>query len=222
MSKNETKGKREGSRLIFSYLEHRRTIGILGIALPVVMYVGAKIFFCTDLQHAISQYYHTGMRDVFVGILWCMGIFFLSYRGYERKDDIAGDIAAVSIIGVSISPSVESACYQCQGFWVEYAHYTLAAIFFITLSIFCIHLFTKSDQPKPYKPEKQKRNKIYRACGYTIIACIIIIGIYDLMIKGKLDWLDKIQPVFWLEAIALWAFGLSWLVKGGAIATDQK
>jgi hypothetical protein len=28
---------------------------------------------------------------------------------------------------------------------------------------------------------------------------------------------DRIHPLFWLESIAVWAFSLSWLVKGDFI-----
>jgi hypothetical protein len=31
----------------------------------------------------------------------------------------------------------------------------------------------------------------------------------------------KIQPMFWGEAIAIWAFGFAWLVKGDAIIRDD-
>ena len=32
--------------------------------------------------------------------------------------------------------------------------------------------------------------------------------------------LSDIEPVFWLESLALWAFGISWLVKGGLLLKD--
>jgi hypothetical protein len=34
------------------------------------------------------------------------------------------------------------------------------------------------------------------------------------------SWLS-LKPVFWLESIAVVAFGISWLVKGEAIFKDQ-
>ena len=67
--------------LVFSYLEHRKTIGILGIALPFVLLLGALIIYQTGLQTSISSYYYTGMRDVLVGTLVAYGIFLFSYTG---------------------------------------------------------------------------------------------------------------------------------------------
>ena len=48
---------------------------------------------CTELQRSISEYYVTAMRDVLVGVLFAIAWFLFSYRGYESKDDIAGDLA---------------------------------------------------------------------------------------------------------------------------------
>jgi hypothetical protein len=57
------------NQLVIPYLTLRRTVGILGIALPFVLILGGWIVFKTSLQGSLSAYYHTGMRDVFVGIL---------------------------------------------------------------------------------------------------------------------------------------------------------
>jgi len=41
------------------------------------------------------------------------------------------------------------------------------------------------------------------------------------IITSLKDHLEKYKPVFWLEWLALIAFGISWLVKGKAFATDK-
>ena len=76
--------------LVFSYLALRKAIGLLAIAFPFVVSLGALILFQTGIQSSVSSCYHTGMRDVFVGTLCAIGFFLLSYKGYERSDDIAG------------------------------------------------------------------------------------------------------------------------------------
>jgi len=70
--------------LIISYLSLRKAIGFLGILLPFVLYFGALIIFGTGLQTSISGYYHTGMRDVYVGTLCVIGFFLFSYKGGEK------------------------------------------------------------------------------------------------------------------------------------------
>ena len=49
--------------------------------------------------------------------------------------------------------------------------------------------------------------------------CIILIGVYY-AIKGQNTSLEKYYPVFWLESVALWSFGVSWFVKGNTILKD--
>ena len=64
--------------LVFSYLALRKAIGLLGIVFPFVVSLGALVLFQTAIQSSISSYYHTGMRDVFVGTL-CAIVFFCSH-----------------------------------------------------------------------------------------------------------------------------------------------
>ncbi len=77
-------GPRGDKSLIISYLTLRKAIGLLGIALPFVLALGAVFCSRTEIQSSVSSYYHTSMGDVFVGILFVIGFFLLSYRGYER------------------------------------------------------------------------------------------------------------------------------------------
>ena len=67
--------------LIISYLTLRKIIGILGIALPFVLYLGALIIFQINIQSSISSYYYTGMRGVFVGTLFVIGFFCFHTKG---------------------------------------------------------------------------------------------------------------------------------------------
>ena len=55
-------------------------------------------------------------------------------------------------------------------------------------------------------PDKQRRNLTYRACGVVMLVCVVWAAVRALQRK----------EIFWLEAIALEAFAVSWLVKGRA------
>jgi hypothetical protein len=56
-------------------------------------------------------------------------------------------------------------------------------------------------------------------CGVVIWLCIVLIGLYHLIWKGTA--LDHLEPVFWLETVALCSFGFSWFVKGEALWRDK-
>lgn len=206
--------------LVFSYLAHRKTIGLLGMALPIVLYLGALILFQIGLQDSISKYYYTGMRNMLVGALWATGIFLLSYKGYGRADTITAIVAGIAAMGISIFPTTPKTNLSDIQVLIGNIHLAIAAIFFCALIYFSYFLFTKTDPKKRPTRRKLQRNVIYRVCAIVMAVCIVLIAIY-LFISGRgATPIDGLEPVFWLEAIALEAFGLSWLTKGEAILKD--
>jgi len=56
------------------------------------------------------------------------------------------------------------------------------------------------------------------ACGIVIVACIVLMLVNGFFLDDTS--LEDIKPVFWLESLALWAFEVSWLVKGEALFKD--
>jgi hypothetical protein len=207
--------------MVFSYLALRRAIGILGISLPFVVSLGALILFGTGLQSSISSYYHTGMRDVFVGTLFATGFFLLSYKGYERSDDIAGDLACLFAVGVALFPTAPAGATAIGTRIIGYVHLAFAALFFSTLTYFSLFLFTKTNPNKPPTNRKLQRNTVYKICGYTMATCILLMVIYSPLSKGIASPLRSLKPIYWLEALAILAFGISWFTKGETILKDR-
>ena len=61
---------------------------------------------------------------------------------------------------------------------------------------------------------------VHGVSGYTTLACIGLIAIVALLpVETPLL---RLEPILWLEAIAVVAFGLSWLTKGGGILKDNE
>jgi succinate dehydrogenase hydrophobic anchor subunit len=218
--------KEDNNNLVLSYLALRKAVGFLGIALPVVLILGAILIGnCSGLQASISDYHNTAMRDVFVGILCAIALFLFAYSGYDKLDFWMAKAAGLLGFFVAIfpdDPDLTNPCtIQCMQNipgWMSTVHFISAAVFLLILAYFSIFLFTKTGG-KPITPEKKKRNLIYRICGYTIIACLVLLAIYFLM--SLQDELGKYSPVLILEALALWAFGFSWVVKGEFILKDH-
>src|SRR2546427_9941788 len=90
--------------LVLSYLGLRKAVGIIGTALPFVLAFGKILLESPGIQSSISSYYHTGMRDIFFGSLLAIAVFLISYHGYQRKDDIAGDLVCVLALGFVLFP----------------------------------------------------------------------------------------------------------------------
>lgn len=216
----------EPDPMVISYLKLRRAIGILGVTLPAFLLLGSVIFGkCTQVQDSISHYYFTIMGDLLVGILCAVAIFLLSYRGYEKIDNISSSLAgffALCVALLATSHDPDAACtvrFLPDLSWRISIHYISAALFFITLSYISIFLFTKSKGVKTAK--KLLRNKIYVTCGIVMLIAIVLI--FALKVFPAFgDLLAKLKPVFWLEWIALIAFGTSWLVKGKFLFGDEE
>jgi hypothetical protein len=58
-------------------------------------------------------------------------------------------------------------------------------------------------------------------CGITMSVCILLIAVYVFLPDSAETILKPYKIVFWLETAAIWAFGISWLVKGETLLRDK-
>ncbi len=210
MDKNDRK-----ERQVISYLILRTLIGAIGILLPVFLVTGCFIYGgCSEIQNSISAYYHTGVRDVFVGVLFVLGFFLLSYRGYERTDNIGANLGFIFALGVALCPT------QSPYPVVQTMHFVFAGLLFSVFIYFSLVLFRKGVSKGERTGQKDTRNRIYLICGIIMILCIGFIGLSVLLLSDEQQLIYK--PVFWFETLALWAFGFSWLTKGQLLWKDVK
>lgn len=197
----------------YSYLALRRAIGWVGLLLPFVLMIGNTVLFDGPLPgKSISLYYHTPMRDVLVGGLCAVALFLFFYAGYDRWDNITASITGLFALLVAWFPASEAGD---EGI-VNTIHFVSAALFFVSLAMFSLFLFTrKGHNPTP---EKLQRNVIYVVCGVVMLVCLLAMLIY-LIARGT----SSSSPfIFWAETAALIAFGISWLTKGGTLYPDKK
>jgi hypothetical protein len=195
-------------------------IGWLGMGLPPGVALFGALLSGHGIQRSISAYYYTGARDVFVGVLVSTATFLFAFRGYTdtNEDRIAARVAGVGALGVGLVPTtpidrVATVAENVAGG----VHHLAAVIMFGAYVYFARSLFTRSDQDA-LPPEKLKRNAWYRRLANAMLVCLLSIAAYQGLRGLELApaMLDRLNPVFWLEWIAIWAFALSWLIKAGA------
>ncbi len=217
-----SENRKTDNSLVISYLSLRMFVGIIGISLPFVLAFGNMLFNGWGIMSSISSYYHSTMGDVFVGALCAIGVFLWSYRGYDKIDRIAGNLACVFAAGVAFFPTLPDnpADLTPNSQTLSYIHYAFAAGLFLILAFFSLYLFRLSDPNQECTPQKQVRNKIYAVCGVIILLCIALIAIVSLLFP-ETSPVHRLDPVFWLEAVAVCSFGFSWLVKGETILADS-
>lgn len=216
-------GTRPSDQWLMSYKELRKAVGLIGMMLPIILIIG-KILVERQLSvvGSISGYYYTAMGSVFVGGLWAIGVFLIFYRGPEPADNLAGYIAGISAIAVALLPTkpapLTPAPYHDFPAWVGVAHLVFASIFFIALAYFCLVLFVKTKPGVVPTPKKRTRNRIYKICGYVIIASIIFIVLALFLEEATRQ---KYAVFLVLESVAVLAFGVAWWVKGEAVLKDN-
>ena len=203
---------------IISYNTLRIMVGVLGIALPIILYLGTLILnHESQLLNSISSYAHKRIGNGFVGIMCAVALFLYSYLGHDFKDNLLGHLAGTFALGVAFFPN------NVPDPWttINIIHLSSAFCFFTTLILFSLWLFPKTNQEIMSK-QKKNRNRVYRICGYTMIACIALIVLYKAWLIDIFPEHGIFQPVFWLESFALVAFGISWITKGQVIYKDPK
>ncbi len=223
---SSTPGRSTNEQLIISFLSIRKAIGILGLVLPFALLFGTLLLKdCDEIQGSISAYYYTDMRNVFVGILSVVAFYLFSYNGYDRKDRILSAFCGLASLGVAFLPTSVvpplTACVneEVPDSIISTFHFISAAGFFLISAYVSIVQFTKGS-PSPTS-QKLKRNMAYRSAGVVMIFCIVLIGIYIALLEHKYPNLATFKPIFWLETFALWAFGISWLIKGEFLLEDS-
>jgi len=227
MENQTTNQQNPDSSLLIHYLTLRKSVGLLGIFLPLVLVFGVKFLTnCNTLQDSISDYYYTKMGHYMTGTLCAVSLFLFSYKGYEKKDLWAGRVASLFALGVAFFPcSNYYPLSECKvsmlkgNDTINLIHFISATLLFLTLSYFSLFLFTKSSG-HPTKRKKQ-RNVVYKICGIIILLSIILIFLYS-VIPSLHKQFKEYKPIFWLEGLALLAFGFSWLTKGEALLPDKK
>jgi hypothetical protein len=202
-----------------SYLFLRRSIGVIGLALPFVLFgyhsiQAGKVL----LRGSISSYYYTEMRDVFVGSLFAIGVFLFCYR-FRRLDNVLSNLAGVMAVGVALFPATPADPSHTEVI-VGRVHGVLAAILFGLLALFCFVSFPKVDNAAGrVTAHKIARNRIYRTCGVLIVLSMLVVLAIQLLPVPR-SFVDTYRPLFFAESVAIIAFGFSWFVKGGTILRD--
>ncbi|MDA5092691.1 hypothetical protein O2N63_01150 [Aliiroseovarius sp. KMU-50] len=208
----------------------RRAIGSIGLGLPVALLIGTMLV-DMPMENSISEFFFSPLRDVFIAAAAGVGLFLLAYEGYPARDRewltdrrVSG-IAGASVLVMAAIPAhcTRDTCYQPLAMFDQLItsavlqsalHMGAAGIFLISLGVMSQNLFTRCTMPQKTR-HKQRRNTCYRMFGWMIYAMVALIGVMKLGFSeiGR-EWDNAWHFTFWAESLALWAFGLSWLMKG--------
>lgn len=202
----------------------RMIIGVLGLVLPIVLFLGHKGILLSSMSH----YYYTSSGVFFIGIIFSIAIVLLGYYGYEKlptekiSDNAITTIAAIFALTMILLPTASSGATglihfksypylfgHCDNKFIGTIHLISAGIFISLLGYMSYFKFTLS-------PENTKGlNRFYRISGLLVwgsIAMILILIITEKIIGREFSF----KYVWWFECIAVESFSIAWLRKAKA------
>lgn len=191
----------------------RIMIGALGMLLPWLV---ALITLSWPSSISIT-YYSLFAVGTFMVVLGSAGILLINYKGYDRLDDIIASAAGVAGIGICLFPMTYIGAEETQVGVLHLPsnisnifHCISAFAFFALLAYMSFFLFTKTGGGE-ITPQKKIKNIIYRICGVGML------GAFLLMLLQYIPGFNCYNLTWIVEAIALFFFGASWIVKSDAI-----
>lgn len=210
-------------RYVRSYVTLRFAIGVLGLALPFLLVLVEPILFDGQPfpRGSLSAYYYSGMRELFVGVLWAIGVFLVLYKLTEfswesRLSTVAGfAVVLVALFptgrpgdGVSLTP-LQDLLGEAT---VERIHFLAAAVFIGSLAPIT-YFFGREEGQRADRPGRRS-GRFWRAYHWT---CTGVIGTAAALalfagITGEPD-----KGLLIAEAVAVWGFAASWLMKGAEL-----
>ena len=190
----------------------RKTIGVISISFPLVLYVAGKLLFNLELQLSFSAYYHTPMQDIFVGMLCMLGILLILDNEYPKRDLLLSISAGLFAIIISLLPANVS--LMDEPTLADTLHTLAALLLFILLAIIALKVFTQEIYHVSFASLSISSKTIYQLCGYIILLSVVLFFALRLSPLPILTTLQSYHTIFWLETAATLAFGFAWLTKG--------
>ena len=190
----------------------RIMIGVLGMLLPWLV----ALITLSWPQSISITYYSLFAVGTFMVVLGSAGILLINYKGYSKIDDICSTIAGVFGLLICLfpmtyldAPETKVGILHLPSEISNIFHTISAMSFFTILAFMSFFLFTKTsgDMTK----QKKIKNIIYRVCGIGMMVSFL------LLLLNLIPGVDIYNLTWIVEAIALFFFGTSWIVKADAI-----
>ena len=195
-----------------SFLKTRVVIGVIGVLLPFVLVVGNWVVFGQSrILASLSAYYHSDMRNWFVGSLWAIGSGLLVYLAARRNlaDSVISFVAGLLAVGVALFPTNAP---DTVATIIAKLHVAFAALLFALLGVICFR-FGNRDGKREDRSMRWRTTwwTVHRSCAIVIwIAVVASVALAAVGSKNN-------HAVLVGETVAVLAFGFSWFLKGSEI-----
>ncbi len=190
-----------------TYASLRIGVGVVGVALPVLLWLGGWIGDSEPLRSSMSAYYYSPtMGDTFVGTLVTVGVILYLYKGFSVSEDWGLNLAGVFAVEVALVPTDPPGALVRAVTW----HGICAVSFFACIAYICI--FRASDTLSLVRDTARARQLrwVYRLIGAAMIIAPLFAALLAFLFRGASQ---PSRVVFFVEAAGVWVFALYWLIK---------
>jgi hypothetical protein len=206
---------KDSSRYISAtYFALRIGLATMAFVFPILLLIGgysAKI----PIQGSMSAYYHASahaldngsagqgvMRDIFVGILFAVGVILIVYRGVTRPESYVLNFAGLLALGIALFPMHWSGSHNLAG----ELHNRFALLFFGCIAY--VAIFRAGDTLSLVSERRRKHyHRVYLGLGWAMVGLPILA--FVLALSQPL----KSYKIFVIEFAGIYAFGAYWVVK---------
>lgn len=164
----------------------------------------------SSLQSSMSAYYYTGMRDVFVGSLFAVGVALYLYRGFSSAENVVLSVAGVLAVCVALFPTQGGG----ERDFVHDVHAVAAILFFGCLAY--VSVFRAGDTLSLVRDTRRADalRRAYRGLGVAMLASPLVALAAERVLRPPGG---EPSVVFFVEVFGVWAFSAYWLVKSWEI-----
>jgi hypothetical protein len=201
-------------------------LGFFGVLLPIVDALSAILFGGISFLPSISSTHYFNSYLLFEGLVFCTGLFLICYHGYDVRDKWLTTVAGIGAVILTLSPcKYEPSTYSDAHNWLmlpmsvtNVLHLVGAVVFFVLLFVIIEFQFPQTSRSSYVRPgtTKSTRNILYR-----ILGVVMLLGMVYAFLPGDWGNIGYFGRTYIGEAIALWSFGVAWLVKGKLFLRDD-
>jgi hypothetical protein len=199
----------------------RTVVGAIGIALPVLLVGLDRVLFDAEPfpRTSLSSYWYSGVREIFVGGLCAIGVFLVTYKVAERsRENRLSTYSGLGAILVAFFPTSRTSDDDVplsplqdllgEG-TVEWIHFGAATVFLGSLAVISFY-FGRNEGNRP--PREGKRPPAFWRAFHFACAALIALALAFAALDGVVGIWE--YALLLAEVVAVWAFGVSWLLKG--------
>jgi len=173
-------------------------MAMLSSSLPFVLFSGGYISEQIPLQKSLSQYYHTPMGDVFVGVLCIVGLFLFFHKNPNGREKLALKMAGAFAIGIALLPTDNTDICQKVSILTMTGNLHLVCAIGFFLAMTYLYIFLARGK---CTKDNNKHRLLYKACSSLLVLCMGFGILAHQKVLGS--YFCEIRPMFIVESASI-------------------